>query len=206
MKNTSKNLYKMVLTAIFAAVIMVMAFVPWLGFINLIIISATLIHIPVIIGSIILGPKYGMFLGFIFGLSSFLNATFNPGITSFLFSPFYPGGNIFSLVICFLPRMLVGIVPYYVYKGIRLVLKKGGKEVIALGVAGIVGAMTNTLLVMNLVYVLFADEFAMARGVAVDAVYGVIVTVIVANGIPEAIVAAILTAGVGKVLLKIKNI
>lgn len=205
MKYQSKKLYQMVLTAIFAAVIIMMAFVPWLGFINLIIINATLIHIPVIIGSIVLGPKKGMFLGFIFGLCSFLNSTFNPGLTSFLFSPFYPGGNGYSLLICFLPRILVGVIPYYVYKGMVRVMKKKEINSIPLGVAGIVGSLTNTLLVMNLAYVLFSHEFATVKGVAVDVLYSVILGIIVTNGIPEAIVAAILTIGIGKVLLKLRR-
>lgn len=205
MKYQSKKLYQMVLTAIFAAVIIMMAFVPWLGFINLIIINATLIHIPVIIGSIVLGPKKGMFLGFIFGLCSFLNSTFNPGLTSFLFSPFYPGGNGYSLLICFLPRILVGVIPYYAYKGMVRVMKKKETNSIPLGVAGIVGSLTNTLLVMNLAYVLFSHEFATVKGVAVDVLYGVILGIIVTNGIPEAIVAAILTIGIGKVLLKLRR-
>ena len=56
----------MVLTAVIAAIIILMAFVPYVGYINLVVIKATLIHVPVIIGSVILGPKKGAFLGFIF--------------------------------------------------------------------------------------------------------------------------------------------
>ena len=55
-----------------------------------------------------------------FGLTSFINNTMNPTPTSFVFTPFYSiagvSGGWGSVIICFLPRILVGIIPYYVYK------------------------------------------------------------------------------------------
>lgn len=201
----NKKTYEMVLTALFAAIIVIMAFVPYLGYINLVVIKATLIHVPVIIGSIMLGPKKGGFLGFIFGCTSLINNTFNPSLLSFAFSPFYSvgeiGGNFWSIVICFVPRILVGVVPYFVYVGVRKLLKeKKGSDWLALPVAGVVGAFTNTLLVMNLIYFCFSEQFAAAKGIAMEAVYGAILAIIAANGVPEAIVAAALTTVVCKAL------
>ena len=195
----------MVLTALFTAIIIIMAFVPYLGYINLVIIKATLIHVPVIIGSVILGPKKGGFLGFVFGCTSLINNTFNPSLLSFAFSPFYSvgdiGGNFWSIVICFVPRILVGVVPYFVYKGVRRLCKgKSGSDWLALLLAGIAGAFTNTLLVMNLIYFCFNEQFAAAKQITLDAVYGAILAIIAANGIPEAIVAAVLTTAVCKAL------
>lgn len=60
---------ELVLTALFAAIIIIMAFTP-LGYIPLVVINATIIHIPVILGSLFCGPKKGGFLGFIFGLTA----------------------------------------------------------------------------------------------------------------------------------------
>ena len=204
--NTSAKTRNLVLTAVIAAIIIMMAFVPYVGYINLVVIKATLIHVPVIIGSVILGPKKGAFLGFVFGLTSLINNTFNPSLLSFAFSPFYSGGNLWSLVICFLPRILVGIVPYFIYRGI---MKAGrGKrtaEYVALPAAGVVGALVNTFFVMNLIYFCFAAQFAAAKEVAMSAVYDGILAIIIANGIPEAIVAAVLTLAIGKVLLHFKG-
>lgn len=202
---TTKKTYQMVLTALFMAIIIVMAFVPYVGYINLIVIKATLIHVPVIIGSIMLGPKKGGFLGFVFGCTSLINNTFNPSLLSFAFSPFYSfgeiGGNFWSIVICFVPRILVGVLPYFVYVGIRKFFKeKSSGDWIALPIAGIVGALTNTLLVMNLIYFCFCEEFATAKQIAMDMVYSAILGIIAANGIPEAIVAAVLTTVVCKAL------
>lgn len=207
-KNT--NIRDMVLTALFTAIIIMMAFIPMLGYINLVVIKATLIHVPVIIGSIVLGPKKGGFLGFVFGCTSLINNTFNPSLLSFAFSPFYSigevGGNFWSIVICFVPRILVGVVPYFVYKGIKHLCKeKKAGDWLALPVAGIVGAFTNTLLVMNLIYLCFSQEFATAKEIAVDAVYGVILTIIATNGIPEAIVAAVLATAICKALFQLRK-
>ena len=96
----------------------------------------------------------------------------NPTPTSFVFTPFYSvagvDGGIGSVVICFIPRILVGIVPYYVYK---LALRLSGSETqkrgvsgVGLTLAGVCGALVNTLLVMNLIYLLFGEQYAAAGG------------------------------------------
>ena len=200
--NTSKKVTKMVIAATFAAIIILMATVPFLGYIPLGVTRATIIHVPVIIGAIVLGPSYGAFLGFVFGLTSLAVNTFNPTITSFVFSPFYTlgdtGGNLWSLVICFVPRILIGVVSFYVY---RLARKLCHSEAAALAAAGVAGSMTNTLLVMNLIYLLFGESYAAAKGISYEALYGVIMGVIGVNGVLEAIVAAVLSAAVGRVLI-----
>ena len=55
-RNQIKGMTQM---AFFAAVIVLMAFVPFLGYIPLGFTRATIIHVPVIIGSLMLGPKKG---------------------------------------------------------------------------------------------------------------------------------------------------
>ncbi|MFP3153217.1 ECF transporter S component [Lachnospiraceae bacterium ZAX-1] len=226
----SKKTYQMVLTALFAAIIIIMAFVPFLGYINLVLIKATLIHIPVIIGAILLGPKKGALLGFVFGCTSLINNTFNPSLLSFAFSPFYSlgeiGGSFFSVIICFVPRILVGVVPYFVYHGLSkqktadgvarrsdgaavagTTTSRGSKIMgwVALPIAGILGAATNTLLVMNLIYIGFRDQFAAVREISINTVYSVILGIIFTNGIPEAIVAAVLVTAICKALMKVER-
>ena len=73
---------------------------------------------------------------------------------------------------------------------------------VALGIAGLAVSFVNTLLVMNLIFVFFRDAYAAANGVAANAVYGFILSIIAMNGIPEAIVAAVIVAVVGRTLLK----
>lgn len=131
MKN--EKTYEFVLLALFTAITIIMAVTP-LGYIPLVVINATIIHIPVILGALFLGPKKGAFLGFIFGLTSFLNNTFKAATASaFVFSPVLAAnvigvsGIFKSLYICFVPRILVGIIPYFVYILIRRVLKSEQK-------------------------------------------------------------------------------
>ena len=203
----------MVQVAIFGAIICIMAFTPFLGYIPLGFTRATIIHIPVIIASLLMGPKKGGALGFLFGLTSFINNTVNPTVTSFVFTPFYNlgefSGGIGSVIICFIPRILVGIVPFYVYKLVMRFVseetKKKGVSGIGLVLAGISGALVNTLLVMNMIFLFFRDAYAKANDVASSAVYTFILSVIGINGVPEAIVAGVLTLCIGKVLMK-KNI
>lgn len=202
--NKTRN---MVLASVFAAIIVILAFSP-LGYIPMGIINATIIHIPVIIGAIILGPKYGAFLGTVFGFTSLWKNTYMPNPTSFVFSPFVRvgeyGGNFWSLVVCMVPRILVGIISYYVFKGILKALgRKKGKVAIALAGAGVAGSLTNTILVMNLIYFCFGREYGMAAKGLTDGVYGVILGIICMNGIPEAIVSGLLTLAVAQVLLKV---
>src|SRR5699024_5890410 len=83
----------MVQVAIFGAIICIMAFTPFLGYIPLGFTRATIIHVPVIIASLLMGPKKGAALGFLFGLTSFINNTVNPTVTSFVFTPFYNLGE-----------------------------------------------------------------------------------------------------------------
>ena len=203
----------MVQVAIFGAIICIMAFTPFLGYIPLGFTRATIIHIPVIIASLLMGPKKGGVLGFVFGLTSFINNTINPTATSFVFTPFYSvgeiSGGIWSVIICFVPRILVGVVPYFVYKLVlRFVsedTRKKGVSSVGLVLAGVSGALVNTLLVMNLIFVFYGDPYIKASGEAAALGYTFILSVIGINGVPEAIVAGILTLCIGKVLLK-KNV
>lgn len=206
MKNTKT--FSMVMTALFIAIIAVMTFIPNVGYINLIVIKATLLHVPVIIGSIVLGPKNGAVLGAAFGITSLIKNTLEPSLLSFAFSPFYSvgdvGGNGWSVVIALVPRILVGVVPYFVYKGIEKLLKDFKKRrLVAIPIAAAIGAFTNTLLVMNLIYFCFREEFAAAKNIAVEAVYDVILGIIAANGIPETIVAVVLGTAVSMALLRV---
>ena len=81
----------MAFMAMFLAIEIALVLTP-LGYIQLGIISATTMHIPVIIAGITLGKKAGAQLGFVFGLTSMLNATFRPLPTSFVFTPFITFG------------------------------------------------------------------------------------------------------------------
>jgi uncharacterized membrane protein len=102
------------------------------------------------------------------------------------------------LVICFVPRILIGVVAYLVFKAALKLIKN---ETVALALAGALGSMTNTVLVMGGAYIFFAEPYAQAIGKSVGAVLAAIIAIVVGNGIPEAVCAGILTVGIGKALL-----
>lgn len=193
-----------VLLSLFAGIIFVLAFTP-IGYIQLGFIKATIIHIPVIVGSIMLGPKKGALLGFLFGVTSFISNTITPAIMSFVFSPLIPvpgtdHGSLLALVICFIPRILVGILPFYIYRMLNSILNDKS-HLLAFGAAGIAGAATNTLLVMNGIYFLFQDSYAAARNIPASAVYKAVLAVIFTNGVPEALFAGIIVSSLCRVFV-----
>jgi len=192
--NLRYKILRLVVLAMFTAIIILMAFTP-IGFIPLPHMRATTIHIPVIVGALLLGPKHGAVLGFIFGLMSLINNTINPGITSFVFSPFYslPGqdrGSWLALIVVFVPRILVGVIPWYVSAGLKKVT--GGRFMpVNWAVSGVVGSLTNTLLVMHLIFFLFGEDWHSVRE-GTGAIYAVILSIIAINGVPEAVVAGVI--------------
>lgn len=202
MQQWSKTRY-LTIMGMFSAIIFLLAFTP-IGYIQLPFIKATIIHIPVIIGAILLGPRYGAVLGFFFGVTSMINNTMTPAISSFVFTPFIPSpttgqGSLAALLVCFVPRILVGVVPWFVYKGLQK-LTASRYNAVNLTISGIAGSLTNTLLVMHMIFFFFKDAYASVRNVAADAVYNVILGIIAANGIPEAVVAGILTAAICSIM------
>ncbi len=209
-----KKTKTMVQLALLTALIVMLAFVPYVGYIRIpvLAIQATTVHIPVIVGSILLGPKCGGFLGFVFGLTSLINNTTEPGITSFCFSPFVQigdglGGSPLALLVCFVPRIACGIVPHYVYTGLQKLSKKPEKSrKYTLLASGVAGSLTNTILVMSMIYFFFGHAYAAAKSIAFEAVLGVIMSVICINGTMEAIVAAIIASAVAAAVIKTKVI
>lgn len=207
--NKSYKTQSLVLLSLFTGIIFALAFTP-IGFIQLGFIKATIIHVPVIVGSILMGPKKGAFLGFLFGATSLISNTLNPAIMSFVFSPLIPvpgtaKGSILALVICFIPRILVGIVPFYVYHLLNS-LFKGKTRLLTFTIAGISGAVTNTMLVMNGIYLLFQDSYATAKGIPAATVYKAVLAVIFTNGVPEALVAGVVTSALCLALMSSRQI
>ncbi len=208
MKKQDNATRRMALTAALTAIIILMSAVPFLGYIPLGFMNATILHVPVIVGAILLGPKSGAFLGLVFGITSVVKNTLTPNPTSFVFSPFYSvsvfgvnvGNIIGSLVIAVVPRILIGVVAFYVYKLVKNALKSSAGRVAAYACGGVAGALTNTILVMNMIYLFFGKPYAEASGRAFQTLYGYILAVIVGSGIPEAIVGGILTAAICGVL------
>lgn len=124
-----------------------------LGFINIPPVKATIMHIPVIIGAIIEGPIVGGLIGLVFGLFSMYQAFTAPLPTSFMF---------WNPIIALVPRVLIGVVSYYVYKSMIKGTKKNLKItalissiILALLLFLSIEGLTNSLIPSAIISVIF---------------------------------------------------
>ena len=192
--NKTKNL---TLLSLFIAIEILMANVPFLGFIPIGPLRATTLHIPVIIAGIVLGKDKGAIIGLVFGFCSLITATVSPTATSFVFSPFM-SGSFFSVIVAIVPRVCIGYVSGFIYEHIK---KKNELTGMALG--SFLGAMTNTVLVMAGIYFLFGNTYAQTLGMSLKELLPYIITIVTTQGLLEAIVGSIISVMVCKVLVKI---
>ena len=162
---------KIVITGVMAAVSVVLGatrlgFIPWFSGASL-----TIMHVPVIIGAILEGPVVGMIIGFIFGVFSLIQAAVSPTgpVDVFFTNP----------LVSVLPRILIGLTTWLVFRAFRG--KWMSPAVIA---ASIVGSLTNTVLVLS------------ALGIAGALPWQLIGAITLANGLPEAAAAAIISIAV----------
>lgn len=191
MNKSKLSVRQMSVMALFLAIEIIMCFTP-IGYLRVNALSITLMHVPVIILASTMGPAAGAFLGFVFGLTSIINATMAPGITSFVFSPFITvggiSGNFFSLVIALLPRILLGVIAGYVF---RFCKKFSKNTPLAAGIAAAVATVCHTIMVLGLIILLFGPQYAQALHISQAALNAVMAGVIGTNMIPEVIVAVV---------------
>jgi len=205
MKARKHDVHWMVGTALMAAIVVLLANTP-LGMIPLPIIKATTTHIPVIVGAILLGPLAGAILGGVFGICSMISNTMTPALLSFAFSPFLATSGTGALKAVWVAvgcRVMIGLVSGWLWTGLK---KLKLNDYIALPIVGFVGSMTNTVFVMGSIYFLLRPEYAKAMGVAIEAVFGLVMGVITGSSVLEAIVALVLVTAIGKVLLKLQPV
>jgi len=161
------------------------------GFVQLPIARATIMHIPVIIGAILEGPLVGAMIGLIFGAFSILQNLMAPNVLSFAF---------LNPLVSVVPRILIGIVSYYCYK---LVVAK--HEPLKIGIGAVIGSLTNTFGVLTMIYLLYAARYAEVNGISAGMAAKVIYGVALTNGIPEAVIAAVVTIPVVLAVKRLKR-
>lgn len=174
-------------TALLTALMLVLSYTP-LGFIPIGAISITIVHLPVLIGLMVQGLPTGLFLGTLFGVISLLRSLTPTG----LLDPFF-----INPLISVLPRALIPLAAWGVY---RLVLKalagRKGAQHAAVAAGALCGSIVNTAGVLGMLYLLYGGSIAEAMGIAQGAVGGVLLTIAVTNGVPEAVVSMVLTPAV----------
>ncbi len=186
MKN--KNLFKIVLTAILSALVIVMTVVPMTGYITYGgILEITTLHIVVVIGAVFLGWKYGGILGFVWGASCVIRALAMSGNPAFL--PFV------NPMVSLVPRVIVGIVAGLVAGAL---FKTRCKPIIAAGIAAAAATLTNTLLVLSMYYI-FGGMLDSVSAVF-ELFKTIILTIVGTNGAIELVAAIVIVPAAYKAL------
>lgn len=144
-------------------------------------LKLTTLHVPVIVGAVLGGPWVGAFLGLVFGLTSLISNL-----------PIPIMGDIFGdPLVSILPRMLIGVVAWAVYR--FLPFKSSGLKS---GFAAAAGTLMNTAGVLGMIFLLHAEGYAQAKGISVEALGTFLLGVIGSNGIFEMILAILLTVAI----------
>nr|WP_164512657.1 ECF transporter S component [Loigolactobacillus iwatensis] len=182
MLTKGRSAYRISILALFIAIIIIQNFVPLFGYIPIGPLDLTTIHVTVIIAAMVLGPIDGAIIGGVWGLITFIRAFTSPT------SPLAP--LVFTNpVIAIVPRILIGLVTGYLFNWLR---KTRLPQTVGMMFASLAGALTNTILVLGLIYIFYRNpQVAAAYHTNLNGLLNVLLVVVATNGIPEAILAAI---------------
>ena len=149
-KKTKSSLLKLTQAAILIALIFLLGFTP-IGFLRVGAIEITFLVIPVAVGAVILGPAYGALLGAIFGIVSLIQCfTGSPFGSALLFV-----SAVSTVMLCIVPRTLMGLLSALIFKGMRRATKN---DYVSCGVASVSAALLNTLFFMLTLVLLFGSS------------------------------------------------
>ena len=184
------------MTALFVALVLLLGLTP-LGMIPLGFIDISLLAVPVVIGTLLMGWKTGMALGFCFATVSALRALGIMGAPSGLVAPVAAASPLLAIVMCYAPRLLVPVFSHLVYK---IAARGGEKNIKAVPVAAAVGSLTNTVFFLGLMLL-----FYVLLGLDSAAVLGVIGGTGLIAGSLEAVANAVVSTAVLTALWKLKK-
>ena len=189
-KMNNLNTRRIVFTAVMIAIMLVMNILG-IGLIRIPPINATTLHVPVVIATLIGGLWMGIPAALAFGLMSLYNAVTAPTILS----PF-----IVNPVICIGARLCIALVTYGFMRLLRYdPVKPNHFKTVLLG---FIGSMTNTVLVLGLIWLIYIDKAAQAMGLASEKLGGALFSIATVSGIPEAAICALICAALVAALSK----
>ena len=146
-----KRTHNLVLTALFVALVLLLGLTP-VGMIPLGFINISILCTPVVVGTLLLGLKQGLVLGFCFGGVSALSAFGLYGTPSALAGALVAASPVLAAVMCFLPRLLVPVVAHRVYRALS---RGDAARRRAVPFAAAAGALTNTVLYLGLMLLFY---------------------------------------------------
>lgn len=164
---SQNRIRKIIIAGVMGAISALLGWTHW-GFIPWVTGAAlTIMHVPVIIGAVLEGPIVGTAIGLIFGLFSMLQAAVAPtGPSDVLFT---------NPLVAVIPRLFIGAVAWLAWRALKKWPAAG------LVAAGIAGSLTNTILVLGMIGLIGAAPWA------------ALPPILLANGLPEAGVSAVIT-------------
>ncbi len=189
MSNRKQKILVLTQSAMICA-ILIFLHITGFGFIMLPFAAITIMHIPVIVGAIMMGPWLGGFFGLIMGISSLINATFkgtNP--INFAFAPTLSGSPVSSLIMTIGVRILIGIAAGLVFNALS---KTKLSTVLTTTITAFVATLVNTAGVMTCLWLLFPK-----LGITFKAF---LQTIIGVNFLVESVAAIIVAIGIAKAL------
>ncbi len=196
-----KQIYEMTLLAILTGLIVLMSFTP-IGYIKTAGLEITLLVIPVVIGGITLGIKGGTFLGFVFGITSYLQCILGFSVFGATLNSINP---FLTIIVCIVPRTLMGFLVGLIYQTLSKLIKK---EIISNLITSISGALLNTVLFMSLLCLCFYQTDYIQGFKATLGANNVITFILLfvgINGLIELLLNVIVGSTISKTLLIINN-
>ena len=100
-----------------------------------------------------------------------------------------------------MPRLLIGLTTGLVFQYFH----KRNKDRVGMISSAVVGSLTNTILVLGFIALIYGNEYSNALGVPPSNLMAALGIVVATNGIAEAIASAVLAPIIARVLLRVKR-
>jgi len=174
---TRMSVRELAIVGLLAAIVVALG-ISGYGIINIPPLSATILHVPVLIGALVEGPKVGGFVGLVFGLYSLWQNVTTPNILSPLF---------YNPLVSVLPRVLFPIMAWFIFRvnPMKALMPR-------LIIAAFLGTILHTAMVMGLAYIFSVDILVEGLKASPETVGMATLVISLVHGIPEAILAGVL--------------
>ncbi len=186
---------KLVLTSVLTAIIVLMGFTP-LGYLKTPFVEVTFLMIPVAIGAILLGPNYGAYFGFVFGLTSFLQcfgySAFGVAILSL---------SVVGTLICTIAaRTLMGYLAGHIYLALS---KTKLNQIVSFLITSISAALLNTIFFTGCFLLFFRNKNfpVFETDMAQKSVVEIVAWLVGLNGLVEILVCGVISTPLAKALV-----
>jgi len=189
-----KQLQDMALTAVLAGLVLLMSFTP-LGYLKIGPVSITFLTIPVAIGAMVVGPKAGLFLGTLFGVTSLIQAIMGDVNGQLLLgiNPFLTG------VLCIVPRALMGFLTGILFKLYRKWIK--GDRVFSMALGGATASLLNTVLFIS-GFIGFYLIYRNHPDFSNYTIWAIIISVLTLNALVELAAGIVISAAASRALVQ----